>query len=309
MHQVRLFFIALQFFTRLPIPRWVGFDPAWLNQAARYFPLVGMVVALITGAVYVASFKLFPPAIAAILSTAAGIYVTGAFHEDGFADTCDGLGGGMTKGTLDFDAFYSTSNPADATTFANGFLGAAKTAFGAVDHLGYAIAGSNGAQVYSPAAASGLVMQAQYRAGGSDFYSNQADVNLTRNFQTAHGNHDVKLGFYGSGYGLTSKTVYNDMLIEVQGKPRTLDLLAYSASGAVLGKVTDNGVLRYSTTLNQGDVDARMGALYVNDTWEVMDGLRLDGGVRKERYDYDGYALLTKQGCRWPPPGPTTTPR
>ncbi|NGZ87848.1 TonB-dependent receptor [Duganella sp. SAP-35] len=203
--------------------------------------------------------------------------------------------GGATKGTLDFDAFYSTSNPADATTFANGFLGAAKTAFGAVDHLGYAIAGSNGAQVYSPAAASGLVMQAQYRAGASDFYSNQADINITRNFETGLGNHDVKIGFYGSGYGLTSKTVYNDMLIEVQGKPRTLDLLAYSASGAVLGSVTDNGVLRYSTTLNQGDVDARMGALYVNDTWEVNDRLRLDAGVRRERYNYDGYALLTKQ--------------
>jgi len=203
--------------------------------------------------------------------------------------------GGMTKGTLDFDAFYSTSNPADATAFANGFLGAARSAFGAVDHLGYAIAGSNGAQVYNPAAASGLVMQAQYRAGGSDFYSNQADINITRNFQTGLGNHDVKLGFYGSGYGLTSKTVYNDMLIEVQGKPRTLDLIAYSASGAALGAVTDNGVLRYSTTLNQGDVDARMGALYLNDTWEVIDGLRLDGGVRKERYHYDGYALLTKQ--------------
>jgi len=97
MHQVRLFFTALQFFTRLPIPRWVGFDPAWLNQASRYFPLVGVVVALITAAVYAVSFKLFPPAIAAILSTAAGIYVTGAFHEDGFADTCDGLGGGMTR--------------------------------------------------------------------------------------------------------------------------------------------------------------------------------------------------------------------
>jgi adenosylcobinamide-GDP ribazoletransferase len=35
--------------------------------------------------------------VAAVLSTAASIYVTGAFHEDGFADTCDGLGGGMTR--------------------------------------------------------------------------------------------------------------------------------------------------------------------------------------------------------------------
>jgi outer membrane receptor protein involved in Fe transport len=203
--------------------------------------------------------------------------------------------GGLTKGTLDFDAFYSTSNPADATTFANGFLAASRTAFGPVARLGYAQSGTNGAQVYDPASASGLVMQGQFRTLKSDFYSNQADINFTRNFQTGFGNHDVKAGFYGSTYGATSRSLYNDMLIEVQSQPRTLDLVAYSASGAVLGSVTDKGVLRYTTTLNQGDVDARMGALYLNDTWEVSDRLRIDAGVRTERYHYDGYALLTKQ--------------
>lgn len=96
MHQLRLFFTALQFFTRLPIPGWVGFDPAWLNQASRYFPLVGVVVALITVAVYAVASWFLPAPVAAVLSTAAGIYVTGAFHEDGFADMCDGFGGGMT---------------------------------------------------------------------------------------------------------------------------------------------------------------------------------------------------------------------
>lgn len=202
---------------------------------------------------------------------------------------------GATKGKLDFDAFYSTSNPADAKTFSGGFLSAAKAAFGNVDHLGYALAGTNGAQAYDPAAAAGLVMQGQYRALGADFYSNQADVNVTRSFQTGMGTHDVKAGVYGSTYGTTSKSVYNDMLIEVKGQPRTLDLVAYSASGAVLGSVTDKGVLRYTTTLNQGDVDARMAALYLNDTWAVNERLRLDAGVRAERYHYDGYALLTKQ--------------
>jgi len=96
MHQLRLFFTALQFFTRLPIPGWVGFDPAWLNQASRYFPLVGLVVAAITGATYALAACFLPAPVAVILSTAAGIYATGAFHEDGFGDMCDGFGGGMT---------------------------------------------------------------------------------------------------------------------------------------------------------------------------------------------------------------------
>ena len=97
MHQLRLFFIALQFFTRLPIPRWVGFEAAWLNHASRYFPLVGLVVGAIAAAVYAAAALVLPAPVAAVLSTAATIYLTGAFHEDGFADTCDGLGGGMTR--------------------------------------------------------------------------------------------------------------------------------------------------------------------------------------------------------------------
>ncbi|GAB3392772.1 adenosylcobinamide-GDP ribazoletransferase [Massilia agri] len=97
MQQLRLFFVALQFFTRLPIPRWVGFEQDWLHQASRYFPLVGVVVGAIGAAVYAACALVLPAPVAAVLSTAATIYITGAFHEDGFADTCDGLGGGMTR--------------------------------------------------------------------------------------------------------------------------------------------------------------------------------------------------------------------
>lgn len=96
-HQLRLFFIALQFFTRLPIPRWVGFEQQWLHHASRYFPLVGVVVGALAAAVYAAAAQLWPAPVAVLLSTAASIYLTGAFHEDGFADMCDGFGGGMTR--------------------------------------------------------------------------------------------------------------------------------------------------------------------------------------------------------------------
>lgn len=95
-HQLRLFFIALQFFTRLPIPRRVGFDPDWLRHAPRYFPAVGIVVGAITAAAYALSIRIWPQPVAVLLSTVAGIYLTGALHEDGFADACDGLGGGNT---------------------------------------------------------------------------------------------------------------------------------------------------------------------------------------------------------------------
>ena len=96
MQQLRLFFVALQFFTRIPIPRWVGFDPTWLHQASRYFPAVGWVVALVTAGIYAIASVFWPPLVAVVLATVAGIWLTGAFHEDGFADVCDGFGGGMT---------------------------------------------------------------------------------------------------------------------------------------------------------------------------------------------------------------------
>jgi adenosylcobinamide-GDP ribazoletransferase len=100
LHQLRLFFIALQFFTRLPIPHWVGFTPEWLQHASRYFPAVGIVVGMVTAGVYVISLYLWPQSIAVLLSTAAGIYLTGALHEDGFADACDGFGGGFTPDSV-----------------------------------------------------------------------------------------------------------------------------------------------------------------------------------------------------------------
>ncbi|WP_161829706.1 TonB-dependent receptor [Steroidobacter agaridevorans] len=201
---------------------------------------------------------------------------------------------GYTQGKLSFDALYSTTNPVDGNVFANGFLTAARNAFGPdVASLGYALAGTNGATAYNPYSASGLVISGQYRAIESEFYSAQADLSAARRFETGLGAHDINFGVYSSFYGTTAFTAYQDMLLEVSGKPRTLDLVAYSAQGAALGSVTDKGVLRYTTTLNAGEVDAKMLALYANDTWELTDRFQLDAGVRHERYDYDGFAEQT----------------
>jgi adenosylcobinamide-GDP ribazoletransferase len=93
-HQLRLFFLALQFFTRLPIPRWVGFDADWQRHAIRYFPATGLPVAAASVGAYALAAQLWPQIVAVLLATAAGILVTGAMHEDGLADACDGFGAG-----------------------------------------------------------------------------------------------------------------------------------------------------------------------------------------------------------------------
>jgi adenosylcobinamide-GDP ribazoletransferase len=96
-HQLRLFFIALQFFTRIPIPRWVGFEAEWLHHSARYFPAVGAFVGVVAALVFGTAQLFFGPTVAALLGTVATVLLTGGFHEDGFADTCDGLGGHVSR--------------------------------------------------------------------------------------------------------------------------------------------------------------------------------------------------------------------
>ncbi|MCK7594952.1 adenosylcobinamide-GDP ribazoletransferase [Pseudomarimonas salicorniae] len=96
-HQWRLFQVALQYFTRLPVPAMAEFDPAWLTHSARYFPLVGWLVGAACAGVFWVASGTFEPAIAAGLALATGVLLTGAFHEDGLADTCDALGGRVER--------------------------------------------------------------------------------------------------------------------------------------------------------------------------------------------------------------------
>jgi adenosylcobinamide-GDP ribazoletransferase len=95
--QVHIFFTALMFYTRVPCPKNIDHNPDYLNKASRYFPLIGWIVGAIAFGVYAAASWLWNAEIGMVLSMIASVLVTGAFHEDGFADVCDGFGGGWTK--------------------------------------------------------------------------------------------------------------------------------------------------------------------------------------------------------------------
>jgi adenosylcobinamide-GDP ribazoletransferase len=95
--EAEYFFAALRFFTRLPVPVWVGHSAEQLNHAARYFPAVGILIGAIGAGVTLAAAQLWPLAIAVLLGMAATLLATGVFHEDGLADSIDGFGGGWTR--------------------------------------------------------------------------------------------------------------------------------------------------------------------------------------------------------------------
>jgi adenosylcobinamide-GDP ribazoletransferase len=95
--ELHIFFTALMFYTRIPCPKNITHHSDYLNKATRYFPLVGWIVGTISFAAFFLFSFFLSVEIAVILAIIASILTTGAFHEDGFADVCDGFGGGWTK--------------------------------------------------------------------------------------------------------------------------------------------------------------------------------------------------------------------
>ncbi|MDD2832486.1 MAG: adenosylcobinamide-GDP ribazoletransferase [Methylotenera sp.] len=93
----RYFLLAIGFFTRIPVPSFQDFRTEDLNLSAKYFPLVGLFVGMLGAGAYTLASDVLPHSIAVLLSMAMTIYITGAFHEDGLADSADGLGGSWER--------------------------------------------------------------------------------------------------------------------------------------------------------------------------------------------------------------------
>lgn len=85
------------FYTRIPCPKNITHDPDYLNKATRYFPFIGWIVGSISFLAFYIFSLFLSTETAVIFAIIISVLTTGAFHEDGFADVCDGFGGGWTK--------------------------------------------------------------------------------------------------------------------------------------------------------------------------------------------------------------------
>ena len=102
MQALRHYLLAIQFFSRIPVAgrlaAWVGWSPEMQRASAAHLPGVGWLVGLWTalllgGLLWLLPASPFTPVVAALISTAGSLWLTGGFHEDGLADVADGLGG------------------------------------------------------------------------------------------------------------------------------------------------------------------------------------------------------------------------
>lgn len=84
---------ALQFLTRVPIRTSHEIEH---HRVVPWFPVAGLLIGAVVGVVGVVAAELVPPLVAGAIAVAAGLLLTGAFHEDGLADVADAFGGGWT---------------------------------------------------------------------------------------------------------------------------------------------------------------------------------------------------------------------
>lgn len=95
--EIQAFFTAVMFYTRIPCPSWVDHSEEYLTLSRKYFPLIGWIVGGLSGLIVLIFLNFLSVQITIFLSMGISMLLTGAFHEDGFADTLDGFGGGWTK--------------------------------------------------------------------------------------------------------------------------------------------------------------------------------------------------------------------
>lgn len=82
---------ALGFLTRVPVRA----DGPPGGSAVPWFPIVGAGIGAFAGGIYAGAYQILPSPLAGLAAVTAAILITGALHEDGFADTADALGSGL----------------------------------------------------------------------------------------------------------------------------------------------------------------------------------------------------------------------
>lgn len=94
--QWQLMLLALSFFTRIPVKLNVDVTEKMLNEASRYFALVGILIGACSALAFYLTVMFLPIELAILMAMFSSVLLTGAFHEDGWADVWDGFGGGWT---------------------------------------------------------------------------------------------------------------------------------------------------------------------------------------------------------------------
>ena len=94
--ELQYFLTALMFYTRIPVGEIKGWQDEFLYKSRKYFPVIGWIVGGLSAAIFYALSLILPQSVSIVMAMMSSLLLTGAFHEDGLADSCDAFGGGWS---------------------------------------------------------------------------------------------------------------------------------------------------------------------------------------------------------------------
>lgn len=177
------------------------------------------------------------------------------------------------------NALFPTGSPTPAPDFVTGLIGTARAAFPGTAALALRYAGDGTAY---DGGANGLVLGANLMAINLPMDEFVTDHRLTGTLH-AGGEHQLAIGVSYAAYRFGFHRYTSTALLSVEGQARRLDIIALDSVGAVIGRITDNGIQRYGSVFDDAQFRTYALALYLADEWQVTPALRLDLGLRAER--------------------------
>lgn len=87
---------ALSFFTRIPFWRLSSLKSCHYENIVPMWPVAGILTGVVMSCTFYMTSLVLPNTVAIVIAMISRILMTGGLHEDGFADFCDGFGGGST---------------------------------------------------------------------------------------------------------------------------------------------------------------------------------------------------------------------
>ncbi len=136
----------------------------------------------------------------------------------------------------------------------------------------------------------GLVVSANALAVSVPLKEFITDARIVRKFSVGSQTHDLAFGAYFADYQYEFDRYMSTVQLDVRNNARLLDAIAVDATGAVVGRITENGHLRYGSLFDNARGQSRTVALYASNEWQVTPALRIDTGLRWEQAKIEGSA-------------------
>jgi len=190
-----------------------------------------------------------------------------------------------------YDTVFSGAAPAGGNAYLAAALPRAVAGFGA-NVASVAFRDANSGAAFDPATTGGLVLESGLWNAATDLTSVASDFRVSHRFADgpfggALGQHSLSFGVAFNYFDFRQDRLFNTILTSVRNQPQLLDVVALNAAGAVVGRVTDRGFVRYGNGVTRGRAEGFYLSPYIADRIG-FGAFAIDGGARYTYYDADG---------------------